>query len=88
MTALTDRWYRSTTLDEMRRRRYRTVREIKTWRLTVPAGTEVEIVHKRDGLTIQGAACGCCGVSVRVKGVYPSDLELIDVFVPTSEEAS
>lgn len=67
--------YRGLRLVDMQERRWRLVRSIRNGYIEVPAGREVEITGKRNGLAIAAEACECCGVRVFMTRVDPQALE-------------
>lgn len=55
----------------------RTLREIETWRMTIPAGTICKITRKMGGFSLNVEACPKCGVVVHVRKIPPHYVELI-----------
>jgi hypothetical protein len=70
-------WYARHTARELIGRRVRTLREITTGMLSIPAGAELVIRRKFGGLDLRRDACACCGVAVWVLRVAPSAVELL-----------
>lgn len=69
--------YRRMTAAEMQRRRWRTTRILRNGNMTVPAGSQVRVVRKFNGLDIEADPCDHCGVAIRVRSVPFQDLEEI-----------
>lgn len=76
---MTDTEYRRLTLAEMRGRRYRTTRPLNNSWGEIPAGTEVRVVNKFGGLTIEAERCSCCGLRARISRVHPAAVAEIAV---------
>jgi hypothetical protein len=65
------------TLGELQRFTWRTRHDISNGYVRIPKGTQVTITHKRNGVTIEGTRCQCCGVRVLCRKVPLSDLEML-----------
>lgn len=59
--------YQTLTLVKMQQRKWKTARELQNGNMVIPAGIAVEIVAKRDGLTLLSAPCAHCGVQVYIR---------------------
>ena len=60
-------------------RRARTLIDIVTTGVVIPAGTVALIVRKHWGLTLRFDPCDRCGLAVVAERVQPEDVQLIDV---------
>ena len=60
-------------------RRVRTLIEIMTVGVVVPAGTVALVVRKHWGLTLRFDPCNHCGIAIVAERVQPEDVQLIDV---------
>jgi len=57
--------------------RVRTLREMHTMAITIPAGTAMTVSSTCPGLNLQTDACPTCGVRMFVARVHSSDVEVI-----------
>lgn len=63
---MTTREYEKMNLAEMKRRRWRLTKEVRTIAGVIPEGTEVFIDFKRGGLHVTSAKCSHCGVQLHI----------------------
>jgi hypothetical protein len=71
---MTQQEYRRLSEKEMTARRWWTNRELVHNNMRVPAGSEVKITRKFNGLDVEGLPCPHCGVAVRLRRVSPTDI--------------
>lgn len=71
---LTQPWYDRTTLPQMQRFRYVTVREIRNGSGVIPVGTPVTITGKRGGLELLAEVCEHCRYRPFVRKVRPGSI--------------
>jgi hypothetical protein len=75
---ITDKIYRSLSDREWRGKRLRLLRPVQNTYVILPAGTIVTVKRKFKGFEIEGEACRCCGVRVRMTKVLPQSFEVVE----------
>ncbi len=66
---MTRKEYESMTLEQMKKRKWRTCREIRTGAAVIGPGQPVTITQKRGGFTISTEKCKHCNVSFYARKV-------------------
>lgn len=70
------KWYRKTTLAEMKKMKFVLARAVGNGRGVFPKGLKVVVEDKQAGLTLRADPCTHCGVAVRITKVSPFDVDI------------
>ena len=74
--------YDRMTNKELVGRKVRTLDDLGTRLVFIPAGTTLTITHKYNGFELEGQPCPTCKVQVRITRVRPVQVELLPREVP------
>lgn len=74
---MNNKQYLRMTATQLKGRKVRLLRDIRTGSMVIPKGSICTIQDKYSGLELDGPACTHCGVRVIVRKVAPQDVDLL-----------